>query len=75
MTKSEIAGILEQIATLLELKGENPFKIRAYTNAARAIETLGANIPDLQDEEAVAKIPGIGKALPSKSKSLLVLAL
>jgi hypothetical protein len=75
MTKSEIDGILEQIATLLELKGENPFKIRAYTNAARAIETFGANIPDLQDEEAVAKIPGIGKALPSKSKSLLVLAL
>jgi DNA polymerase (family 10) len=43
MTKSEIDGILEQIATLLELKGENPFKIRAYTNAARAIETFGAN--------------------------------
>ena len=75
MTKSEIAGILEQIATLLELKGENPLKIRAYTNAARAIETFGGNIPDLQDEEAVAKIPGIEKALPSKSKSLLVLAL
>src|SRR6266404_904487 len=42
MTKSEIAGILENIAALLELKGENPFKIRAYTNAARAIETFGA---------------------------------
>jgi DNA polymerase IV (family X) len=42
MTKEEIAGVLEQIATLLELKGENPFKIRAYTNAARAIETFGA---------------------------------
>jgi DNA polymerase (family 10) len=36
MTKEEIAGVLEQIATLLELKGENQFKIRAYTNAARA---------------------------------------
>jgi len=70
MTKSEIAGILEQIATLLELKGENPFKIRAYTNAARAIETLGANIPDLQDEEAVAKIPGIGKSVALKIKEL-----
>jgi DNA polymerase/3'-5' exonuclease PolX len=42
MTKEEIAGVLEQIATLLELKAENPFKIRAYTNAARAIETFGA---------------------------------
>src|SRR5204862_54473 len=36
MTKEEIAGALERIATLLELKNENPFKIRAYTNAARA---------------------------------------
>jgi DNA polymerase (family 10) len=37
MTKEQIAGVLERIAMLLELKGENPFKIRAYTNAARAI--------------------------------------
>jgi DNA polymerase (family 10) len=70
MTKSEIAGILEQIATLLELKGENPFKIRAYVNAARAIETFGGNVPDLQDEEAVAKIPGIGKSIALKIKEL-----
>jgi len=59
MTKEEIAGVLEQIATLLELKNENPFKIRAYTNAARAIETFGANVPNFQDQDAVAKIPGI----------------
>jgi DNA polymerase (family X) len=58
MTKEEIAGILEQVAALLELKGENPFKVRAYINAARAIETFGGNIPDLQDEEAVAKNSG-----------------
>jgi DNA polymerase (family 10) len=38
MTKEEIAGVLEQIATLLELKGENPFKIRAYANAPRATQ-------------------------------------
>jgi DNA polymerase (family X) len=75
MTKEEIAGILEQVAALLELKDENPFKVRAYINAARAIETFGGNIPDLQDDEAVAKIPGLEKALPSKSKSLLVLVL
>ena len=70
MTKEEIAGILEQIAALLELKGENPFKVRAYTNAARAIETFGGNVPDLQDEEAVAKIPGIGKSIALKIKEL-----
>ena len=70
MTKEEIAGVLEQIATLLELKAENPFKIRAYTNAARAIETFGANIANFQDEEAVAKIPGIGKSIAVKIKEL-----
>jgi len=70
MTKEEIASVLEQIATLLELKGENPFKIRAYTNAARAIETFGANVSNFQDEEAVAKIPGIGKSIALKIKEL-----
>ncbi len=70
MTKEEIAGVLEQIATLLELKDENPFKIRAYTNAARAIETFGANVADFQDEDAVAKIPGIGKSIALKIKEL-----
>jgi DNA polymerase (family 10) len=70
MTKEEIAGILERIAALLELKGENPFKIRAYVNAARAIETFGGNVPNLQDEEAVAKIPGIGKSIALKIKEL-----
>src|SRR5437879_10979036 len=70
MTKEEIARVLEQIAALLELKGENPFKIRAYVNAARAIETFGGNISDLQDEEALGKIPGIGKSIALKIKEL-----
>src|SRR4030095_13418177 len=70
MTKEDIAGVLEKIATLLELKDENPFKIRAYTNAARAIETFGANVSNFQDEEAVAKIPGIGKSIALKIKEL-----
>ena len=62
--------MLEQIATLLELKGENPFKIRAYANAARAIETFGGNISNLPDEEALARIPGIGKSIADKIKEL-----
>lgn len=70
MTKGQIAEVLEQIATLLELKGENPFKVRAYANAARSLETFGGNIPDLQDEEALAKIPGIGKSIAEKIKEL-----
>jgi DNA polymerase (family X) len=70
MTKSQIADVLEEIAILLELKDENPFKIRAYANAARSLETFGGNLSDLQDEEALGKIPGIGKAIAAKIKEL-----
>jgi DNA polymerase (family 10) len=70
MTKSQIAQVLEEIATLLELKDENPFKIRAYANAARSLETFGGNLGDMQDEEALGKIPGIGKAIAAKIKEL-----
>jgi DNA polymerase (family X) len=70
MTKAEVAQVLEEIGTLLELKGENPFKIRAYANAARSIDAWGGSLSDLQDEEALAKIPGIGKAIAAKIKEL-----
>ena len=40
MTKNEIADVLSEIATLLELKGENPFKVRAYQSGARALEGI-----------------------------------
>jgi DNA polymerase (family 10) len=71
MDKATIADVLEKIATLLELKGENPFKIRAYTNAARSLETWGGNVADLGDEETLEKIPGIGKAIAAKIKELV----
>jgi len=71
MDKAAIADTLDKIATLLELKGENPFKIRAYTNAARSIETFGGNLGDLKDEETLEKIPGVGKAIAAKIKELV----
>ena len=71
MDKAGIAEVLEKIATLLELKGENPFKIRAYTNAARSIETWGGAFSDLANEETLEKIPGIGKAIAAKIKELV----
>jgi DNA polymerase (family X) len=70
MTKQEISQALEEISILLELKDENPFKIRAYANAARSIDAWGGNPGDLEDEEALAKIPGIGKAIAAKVKEL-----
>src|SRR5437763_4147813 len=71
MDKATIADVLEKIATLLELKDENPFKIRDYTNAARSLETFGGNISDLRDEETLETIPGIGKAIAAKIKELV----
>jgi len=70
MTKEKIADALEEIATLLELKDENPFKIRAYQNAARSIEAFGASFSDLQNQETLEKIPGVGKAIAAKISEL-----
>ncbi len=68
--KAAIADALEKMATLLELKAENPFKIRAYTNAARSIETWGGTVGDLRDDATLANIPGIGKGIASVVKEL-----
>src|SRR3954452_19413062 len=70
MDKAAIADTMEKIATLLELKAENPFKIRAYTNAARSLETWGGNVSDLANPETLAKIPGIGKGIAAVVKDL-----
>ena len=69
--KATIVAVLEKTATLLELKGENPFKIRAYTNAARSIETWGGNAGDLSDDTTLANIPGIGKGIATVIKELV----
>ena len=69
--KATIADTMEKIATLLELKGENPFKIRAYTNGARSIETWGGNVGDLTNDETLQHIPGIGKGIASVIKELV----
>ena len=63
MDKAGIAETMEKIAPLLELKAENPFKIRAYTNAARSLETWGGNVADLRDEATLSSIPGVGKGI------------
>ncbi len=70
MTKEEIIDVLENIARLLELKGENPFKVRAYTNAARALETLPGQLGTWVDEERLAEIEGLGPATAEKIATL-----
>ena len=65
MKNQEIAKIFDEIAELLEIKGENPFRIRAYRRAAQNIESLSKNIEDVSREE-ILKIPGIGNDLAGK---------
>ena len=70
MNKDEIADVFENIARLLELKGENPFKVRAYTHAARALETLSEPLETLIAEERLTAVDGIGKATGEKIAEL-----
>ena len=72
MTKSEITDILEEIAVLLELKGENPFKARAYTNAARVLDNYEGDIVKLVAEDRLEELPGIGEALHQKITELVL---
>lgn len=73
MKKEQIVEVLERIATLLELQDENPFKIRAYTNAARSIETWGGNLRELAEENRLEEIPGVGRAIAGKITELALI--
>jgi DNA polymerase (family X) len=71
LEKREVARILEEIALLLELKGENPFKSRAYSNAARTLEGTTTDLPDLIRSGKLGELPGIGEALREKITTLV----
>ena len=62
MNNLAIARVLAEIGDLLEIKNENPFKIRAYRNAAETILHLGSQVADMTAAERLA-IPGVGKDL------------
>lgn len=71
MTKEQIAEVLTEIATLLDLKGENPFKSRAYLNAARAIEITARSLDDIFCPDSTERIKGIGDSLHEKISELV----
>lgn len=71
MTKEEIGDVLESIAQLLDLKGENPFKIRAYTQAARALELYTGDLKQAAERHELDRIEGIGKSVAEKIAELL----
>ncbi|MEY3548975.1 MAG: hypothetical protein RLY37_1203 [Verrucomicrobiota bacterium] len=70
MEKNDIAGVLDEIATFMELTGENPFKIRAYSAGARILENLTEDLGELIDSGKLADIPGLGEALVDKITTL-----
>ena len=70
MDKGEISDVLGEIATLLEIKGDNPFKIRAYQSGQRALDTLEEDLGVLIEEERLGEVNGIGKALTEKIATL-----
>lgn len=66
MTNKDIAKILEEISKLLEIQGENPFKVIAYANAARTIEGFPEDIKKYYEEKRLQEIKGIGKSIAEK---------
>jgi DNA polymerase (family X) len=67
----EVAAALERMAGLLALKGENDFKVRAYSQAARQVIRLSEPLAVLIDEGRLDQLPGIGKALKTKIEELV----
>jgi DNA polymerase (family X) len=70
MKNQQIAKIFNEMAELLELKGENVFRIRAYSRAAQNIDNLSKDVSTLSEEE-LTTIPGIGKDLAAKIREFL----
>ena len=70
MEKNDIASVLDEIATFMELTGENPFKIRAYSAGARILENMTEDLGELIDGGKLADIPGLGEALVDKITTL-----
>jgi DNA polymerase (family 10) len=74
MTNSEIAATFRRLADLLDLRGENPFKIRSYRTAADTIEDTPTPLADMLSAGGVAslkELPGIGDAISRKIADLL----
>jgi DNA polymerase (family 10) len=74
MTNDEIARRFSRLATLMELRGDDPFRLRSYRNAAEVIEVWPTSVKNIAAQEGVAglqTIPGVGKAIAGKIIELL----
>ena len=69
---SDIAYIFNKVADLLDIEGANPFRVRAYRNAARAVSNLPQNVSDMiESEKDLTELPGIGKDLAGKIQEIV----
>jgi DNA polymerase (family 10) len=71
MEKSAIRRVLDEFASYLELAGENPFKVRAFANAARAIGNYAGDVSEAAASGALAEVKGIGKGTLDVVRELL----
>ncbi len=71
MKNAEVAKVFQDIADLLELKGENPFKIRAYQRAVFSLEHLPQEVEELVGEGRLREVPGVGEAIAKKITELV----
>jgi DNA polymerase (family 10) len=71
MDKHQVAAILDEIGTLLELQGESPFRCNAYHNGARAIEQLEEDLATVVRDGRLSSVPGIGDTLREKITTLV----
>jgi DNA polymerase (family 10) len=70
-TNSQVADVFEAIAGILQEQGENPFKIRAYRNAVRTLETLLEPVAAIAARGDLKKVPGFGEAIAGKTQEIL----
>lgn len=71
MSAARIARVLEEIGGLLEFRGGNPFKVRAYRNAARTLRTLEEPLDVLIAEDRLGDLPGVGAAIEEKIRAFV----
>ena len=71
MNNGQVAEVLETVARIMEVLGENPFKIRAHSNAARTLRGESAPVSELVADGTLGDLPGIGPALKEKITELV----